>query len=175
MSGNDESRGVRSRLRELGSYLLELSEEDTSFSAGATDGWIFSSVERKDVDDLPRLLWLALHEYEERTRRRSFFSAEIFGEPAWDILLDLFVAKVRGLRISVTSACIASQVPPTTALRWLTVLEDHGLIAREPDLLDGRRAWVQLTECGFKAMSGLLRDRRKRVSQFDFQATIRDS
>ena len=72
MSGNDESRGVRSRLRELGSYLLELSEEDTSFSAGATDGWIFSSVERKDVDDLPRLLWLALHEYEERTRRRSF-------------------------------------------------------------------------------------------------------
>lgn len=175
MSGGGGSRGIRGRLRELGSYLLALSEDDASLSEEAADGWLLSSEAKKNIDDSPKLLAIALREYEDRMRRKSFLNAEIFGEPAWDILLDLFVAKVRGLRISVTSACIASQVPPTTALRWLTVLEDHGLIAREPDLLDGRRAWVQLTECGFKAMSGLLRDRRKRVSQFDFQATIRDS
>lgn len=169
MSGSDGGRGVRGRLRELGSYLIALSEESAFLAEEESDGWLLSSEIKKDLDDSPRLLVFALREYEGRVRRKKFLNNEILGEPAWDILLDLFISRVRNVRISVTSACIASQVPPTTALRWLTVLEGHGLIIREDDLLDGRRTWVQLTELGFKQMSELIRERIYMSTNFKIQ------
>ena len=39
---------------------------------------------------------------------------ELFGEPAWDILLDLYIANVENKPVSVSSACIGSAAPPTT-------------------------------------------------------------
>ncbi|MEZ5655102.1 MAG: hypothetical protein R3E04_04340 [Sphingobium sp.] len=57
-----------------------------------------------------------------RRRRDAIFSDElgassIFGEAAWDMLLDLFVSRSENKRVSVSSLCIASGVPATTALR----------------------------------------------------------
>ncbi len=84
--------------------------------------------------------------YRNRRRRAEVFGDEsLFGEPAWDILLDLFVAGERGKRVAVTSACIGSGVPSTTALRWLNVLEARGLVEREEDNADARRSFVRLT------------------------------
>jgi DNA-binding MarR family transcriptional regulator len=84
--------------------------------------------------------------YRERRRRIEAFGDDtLFGEPAWDILLDLFVAGERGKRVAVTSACIGSGVPSTTALRWLNVLELRGMVEREDDNHDARRSFVRLT------------------------------
>lgn len=89
---------------------------------------------------------LALKAYRDRRRRAEVFGDDtLFGEPAWDILLDLFAAGERGKRVAVTSACIGSGVPSTTALRWLNVLEARGLVEREEDLSDARRSFVRLT------------------------------
>lgn len=89
---------------------------------------------------------LALKAYRDRRRRTEVFGDDtLFGEPAWDILLDLFAAGERGKRVAVTSACIGSGVPSTTALRWLNVLEARGLVEREEDLSDARRSFVRLT------------------------------
>jgi hypothetical protein len=89
---------------------------------------------------------LALKAYRDRRRRADIFGDEtLFGEPAWDILLDLFVAGEKGKRVAVTSACIGSGVPSTTALRWLNVLELRGLVEREDDNSDARRSFVRLT------------------------------
>ena len=44
--------------------------------------------------------------------------AELFGDPAWDMLLDLTAARAEHTRVSVTSLCIASAVPPTGAPGW---------------------------------------------------------
>lgn len=38
--------------------------------------------------------------------RGPFFARELFGDPAWDILLDLAAAQVEHTRVSVTSLCI---------------------------------------------------------------------
>ena len=62
------------------------------------------------------------------------------------MLLDLTAARAEHLRVSVTSLCIASGVPPTTALRWIGVLSEAGLVKRVEDQSDRRRAFIALTD-----------------------------
>ncbi|MEO0591035.1 MAG: hypothetical protein AAFZ11_10815 [Pseudomonadota bacterium] len=91
--------------------------------------------------------------YAKRRKRTSIFGdPELFGEPGWDILLDLYIAHVEGKPVSVSSACIGSASPPTTGLRWLGVLTEQGFIAREHDPLDQRRVLVRLTDKALDAM-----------------------
>ncbi|MEM1132848.1 MAG: hypothetical protein AAGH53_07925 [Pseudomonadota bacterium] len=83
-----------------------------------------------------------------RHRRFSFFDPDMFADPAWDILLDLYVAALEHRQVSVSSACIASCVPSTTALRWLSILEKNDLIIRKRDQHDLRRVFVELSDKG---------------------------
>lgn len=89
---------------------------------------------------------IAQQAYFARRARERFFDADLFGEPVWDILLDLFVQMNSGRTVSITSACIASSVPPTTALRWITMLVQRGLVKRTNDPSDARRTFIELTE-----------------------------
>ena len=68
--------------------------------------------------------------------------------PGWDMMLDLYKAKIKRKSISVTSACIGGACPPTTGLRWLQALEEMQLITRTPDPEDKRRSVVDLTNTG---------------------------
>jgi len=63
-----------------------------------------------------------------RQLRAKFFDAGLFADPAWDILLDLTAARAEHARVSVTSLCSASGVPPTTALRWIGQMTQGGLL-----------------------------------------------
>ena len=98
------------------------------------------------------LLAFARETYNIRRRRARFLPADLFGEPTWDILLDLYVATRENRPVPTTSACIGAHVPPTTALRWLRILEARGLVEREDDGQDGRRTFVRLSERGLAAM-----------------------
>jgi DNA-binding MarR family transcriptional regulator len=89
-----------------------------------------------------------------RQARARFFDAELFGDPAWDMLLDLAAAHGEGAQVSVTSLCIAAAVPTTTALRWLTQMVESGLFIRVPDPADRRRAFIALSDKAITAMSG---------------------
>ncbi|WP_310532069.1 MarR family transcriptional regulator [Novosphingobium sp.] len=97
---------------------------------------------------------LARNAYRARRLRNQYFSGtDLFGEPAWDLLLDLFINACEGKRVPVTSACIGAAVPTTTALRWLTILESRELVEREADSSDARRIFVRLTPRAQTAMS----------------------
>jgi DNA-binding MarR family transcriptional regulator len=82
----------------------------------------------------------------QRRLRADFFPSDLFADPAWDILLDLAAARHEGTKVSVSSLCIAANVPTTTALRWIKALGDAGLLERQPDPGDGRRSFIALTE-----------------------------
>lgn len=92
--------------------------------------------------------------YRRRRARAKYFPelTNMFGEAGWDVLLDLFIADMEGRRVSVSSSCIAADVPPTTALRWIDVLEDRATILREPDLEDRRRTYLTLSPDARTAM-----------------------
>jgi DNA-binding MarR family transcriptional regulator len=87
-----------------------------------------------------------------RARRSQYFRESLFSDPAWDILLDLFIAAADGGRRTVSTVGLAGNVPSTTALRWINALEREGLVAREPDPRDARRVFLDLTEAGISAM-----------------------
>lgn len=92
-----------------------------------------------------------------RRRNRTFADMDgLFAEPAWDILLDLFVRQQDGRGTPVTSLCQASAAPPTTALRWIAVLERRGLIAKSPDPVDRRQSNVRLSALGIARMRACL-------------------
>jgi hypothetical protein len=127
---------------DAGAQLLAMASEDSGGAAKAA---------RRDHP-----LWaeLARQHYRERRLRGKVFGGEtMFGEPAWDILLDLFIATKEQRKVSVMSACIGSAVPSTTALRWITTLERERLISRQDDPDDARRTYVVLTERGYEAMN----------------------
>lgn len=69
-------------------------------------------------------------------------------QTAWSLLLAAHRARVEGRSLSVTVLCSFAPSPLSTALRWLTELEKHGLLVSRPDDTDGRLRWVALSGKG---------------------------
>jgi DNA-binding MarR family transcriptional regulator len=79
-----------------------------------------------------------------RRLRERYFSAELFSDPAWDIMLDLLHSELMQVRVSVSNLCMAAAVPATTALRWIGSMAEQGLILRHGDPRDRRRVFIEL-------------------------------
>ncbi|MGV3511648.1 MAG: MarR family transcriptional regulator [Novosphingobium sp.] len=148
--GNDQMKAKARRLIAVANELLAMAHElEAREGEGRPDELGSSPLPR----DNPLWVELARSAYRDRRRRANIFAdPTLFGEPAWDILLDLFIAAKERKRLPVTSACIGAAVPATTALRWLTVLEEKGLIVRENDASDARRVFVRLSSDGYEKM-----------------------
>lgn len=101
--------------------------------------------ERRLGDDPAFAEWLG-KAYEIRRNRNLLLGADgLFGEPAWDMILDIAYHQLQSRPVSVKSACISSSVPASTALRYLSKLEDSGDIHRINDVTDRRRDFVVLS------------------------------
>lgn len=79
-----------------------------------------------------------------RSRRNALLGANLVRDPAWDMLLDLLAAYHSGEEICVKTLCVGADVAPTTALRHIDVLEQHGIVERAPHPRDQRRTLVRL-------------------------------
>jgi DNA-binding MarR family transcriptional regulator len=147
-----------SKLLSLASQLIEMAESISSLDRVSTvntfDNLKFDGTTRAIIrrfqephinPSISRRLFESFYKI-RRVRDRVFQEPDMFGEPAWDILLDLALANRDYRSVSVTSACIASCVPPTTALRWVSVLEAKGFVERTPDERDARRSYLMVTD-----------------------------
>jgi predicted transcriptional regulator len=90
---------------------------------------------------------------QDRLARGKYFDPALFSDPAWDMMLDLTAAHAEGSKVAVTSLCIASGVPATTALRWIKQLVETGLFERVEDRTDRRRAFISLSDKAAQLMS----------------------
>lgn len=89
----------------------------------------------------------------ERRKRYSYFSADLFADPAWDILLVVTLAEARQQRLTVSRICERVDAPTTTTLRWLNKLTDEGLLVRREDVLDRRRKYIELSPVASSLMT----------------------
>lgn len=106
--------------------------------------------------------------YRARRMRNELFGRDaqkIFGEPSWDILLDLFIETSAGRSVSVTSSCIAADAPSSTGQRHIRRMEKRGLVVRTPDPHDARRTWLRLTPRGHLLTRGYLDNVRAILSE----------
>ena len=94
------------------------------------------------------LIELARRIYDARRTRYRIFDKRVFGEPAWDMLLALYIFPPRGEMLSVSSLSYSAFVPVTTGLRWQSTLMEHDLIERGPKGTDARRQFIRLTANG---------------------------
>lgn len=93
-----------------------------------------------------------------RRRRSQFFNAGLFSDPAWDMLLELYLAQVEQRRLSIGGLCSAAEVPLTTGLRWIDAFSREDLLRKAADPLDARRVWVSLTPEAATAMNAYFDD-----------------
>jgi DNA-binding MarR family transcriptional regulator len=113
-----------------------------------------------------KLLAVAEEIYKVRRKRdvqfEQFFGEGLFCDPAWDILLDLYINNGRSRTISVSSACLAAAVPTTTALRYISQLVRRRLAVRSPHPADRRVFVLHLTALAVSTMEGLLKQHFKK-------------
>lgn len=91
-----------------------------------------------------------------RDRRTASFGKDLLGEPAWDMMLFLFVARAEKKRVKKTAVTAASGVSQATALRYLGVMAEQDLVVIERSASDQRIQFVSLTSNGMMRMSSCL-------------------
>jgi hypothetical protein len=94
-------------------------------------------------DDLVKLARTVV---ELRRTRSHVFPPVIFGEPAWDMLLALFLRASSNEGETVSNLSMSSGTPATTALRWIDYLEREGYVSRRSCRTDRRLVFVDLTD-----------------------------
>ncbi len=160
MKGVDALKTRARRLVAAANEMLAIAKDLETLAASGADLATHEAplLVRPVMIEQPFWLQLAKRTYAERRRRGRYFDASLFGEPACDILIDLFIAVKSDKKVSVSSACIASAVPTSTALRWITVLESLKLIVRTGDPDDARRFFLHLTPQGYAKMTDYFSD-----------------
>ena len=90
-----------------------------------------------------------------RTERSRHFPFDVTG-PAWDLLLALFHVGESQEQLSLGDLVDRTNVPRTTAVRWLREMKRHGLVTLGSDRHDKRLVRVAITPVGIETMDGLL-------------------
>ncbi len=92
--------------------------------------------------------------YMERRRRDEYFPVGLFGEPAWDLLLSLFIAGDDGREVPLEEAYRSAKVDPEDGPALIEKLIEKNLIARSRT----RRNTIMLTAHGMDRLSDYLAD-----------------
>lgn len=159
-------------MREMAATLLALADEedrartDISIHNHPGEGGTVMPKLRTVAGDPVYIGRLAEAMISLRRLRDKHLDETLFGEPGWEMLLDLYVQRVKGRRVSVTSVCTASCAPTATALRWLAIIQKRGWVTREGDPTDNRRSFIALSRSGEVAVTRYLTDTARYIRLF---------
>ena len=99
-----------------------------------------------------------LHLLRDIDEQRSKTLGDIVKTDAtWNMLAELLRSRITRRRISVTSLCLASRGPVTSALRRLDQLLADGLVTYNLDPQDRRRKYIELTAEGANRVQAVVR------------------
>jgi hypothetical protein len=132
--------------------LQRLSNEVSRIAGQLASLSVDAEIDAPTIIDAPVDPDLVLSAIRSRRLRGHFFDADLFADPAWDMMLQLFYHELTQRRIAVSVLTAAAAVPATTALRWINKMVEDGICIRRADRLDGRRVFVELTPSASKAL-----------------------
>ena len=92
-----------------------------------------------------------------RRKRVERFGRAMFGEPAWEMLLLLYVSQ-ESARFTASRLAQAAGYSKATANRWMDYLEKERLVRRRPHPTDQRSIFVELTDKGTSSLEMYLTD-----------------
>jgi PAS domain-containing protein len=158
-----ESRSVRSMMSLASALMLRTgpaNENDFRPWRAWPPGWTLAASSRLIGNRSQResLLRRARAAIEVRQLRKKFFNPDMLGEPAFDILLALYVPASGGI-MPVQVLCSLTDVSTAVALRWLHFLANEGLVlmAQEAGAADPGAATAALTDKGRIALDEYFR------------------
>ena len=135
------------RLRQLSDEVTRIAATLAKLSAGTQPPAIAEAAIHAFPADAPAVSAEAVRGViRARRLRADHLPADLFADPAWDMLLDLLQAEIVQHRVPVSSLCNAAAVPATTALRWLKTMTERGVVQRRNDPHDGRRVFIELAK-----------------------------
>lgn len=91
-----------------------------------------------------------------RRARDAVFGKDLFSDPAYDILLELYAAKLGERSMSLQEIAQAIETPTSTTRRWVAALEHRGLAESAVDQSDPARVLISLTPDGATKLEHLL-------------------
>ena len=113
-----KNESVVALIKDLTAKLSAVAEEFNGRIAQATE----KTSPDDGADDAPDEAALIEHAemvLSERRLRRQFLPGELFHEPAWDMLLALFVTRDERLPMNIKALVSMSDAPVTTSQRWI--------------------------------------------------------
>ena len=95
--------------------------------------------------------------YKSRLDRLSFLDEDLLGEPAWNILLYLFIVNGTGKTTYISELCSAANAPQSVAARWISILEKRGLIVNWTDEEGLKELKISLSNKGVNQLTEYFR------------------
>ena len=153
-----ESQCDSDELRNLAGTMLRLADAmDQDWDGQSQSAFSWGREARRIERDAFNLAMRARREQKRREGRKSHLPAEFLGEPAWDMLLELFCQFAGGAKVSVKSLTYVSGLAPTTALRMIERLVEADLVARSGSETDGRVVLLNMTQRGVVSVGRALK------------------
>ncbi len=106
------------------------------------------------VDD-ERLAALAKYR-EVRDMRQEIFGRGLFADPIWDMMLALYEGELARRPVSVARACKATGLPIRSALQYVEIMDERGLLLAPSHQEGARRLWLNLSPIAIDAMTSWL-------------------
>lgn len=84
-----------------------------------------------------------------RLRSRTLDTGNgLFADACWNMCLDVYICGLKNERVTVSAIAHSSGIPMTTAMRYINVMVEQGLIEKAPNPADNRMIFVSVSpEC----------------------------
>ena len=92
-----------------------------------------------------------------RTKSQTLDSGNgLFADSCWNMCLDIFICGLKEERVTVSAIAHSSGIPMTTAMRYINVMVEQGLIEKTPNPADNRMVFVSVSPDCLTKIEGLL-------------------
>ena len=97
----------------------------------------------------------------QRRARDRYFGSSLFGEPAWDIMLELMIARIDGREMKLSELGVGNSAPETATREYIDELAAAKLIERYDDGEETGDCLLALSSEAARRMAELYRARMR--------------